>query len=68
MGNNGIVTERAQHNIDKEKFDENHEKIFGKKDRVTCPHCGLSSRQKIGEDFMCPHCEKDCDWTDGEYK
>jgi len=53
---NGIVTERAHTRTDKKKFDKNYESIFGKKEKITCLHCDLSSLQKIGSDFTCPHC------------
>lgn len=56
MGSNGIVTERAQHNIDKEKYDKEHNRIFGTREKLVCSKCDLSSRQKPKEDFLCPHC------------
>ncbi len=31
MGSNGIVTETAHHNVDRDKFGSNYDKIFGKK-------------------------------------
>ena len=46
MGDNGIVKENAWKNVDKEKFDKNHAKIFGERERLDCKHCNLSSRQK----------------------
>ena len=59
MGSNGIVTENAQHNIDMEKFKENHKKIFGERIKTACKYCDLSSKQKKGENFTCPHCKKE---------
>jgi len=49
--------ETSVHNIDKKKFDENHKKIFGTREKIDCKKCDLSSKQKKGEAFTCPHCE-----------
>ena len=38
MGSNGTVTENAVHNINKKKFDENYERIWGKKDKKEVKH------------------------------
>jgi Zn finger protein HypA/HybF involved in hydrogenase expression len=59
MGSNGIVKERAQHNIDDKVFKKNHEAIFGIRERLVCYHCNLSSLQKVDSDFICPHCQKE---------
>lgn len=59
MGSNGIVKERAVHNVNHDKFSENHEKIFGERVKIACRHCDLSSRQKLGHDFTCPHCNNE---------
>lgn len=55
MGHN--FNETAVNNIDKKKFDESHKRIFGNRENVDCKKCDLSSRQKKGEAFTCPHCE-----------
>lgn len=66
--NNGIVIEVAHLRGSNEEYDRNYESIFGKREKVLCDECNLSSRQKIGEDFSCPHCDKTNNWNDGEYK
>lgn len=48
--------ERSHLYIDKEKFDEGHKKAFGERTKITCTECDLSSRQKQGVKFECPHC------------
>jgi Zn finger protein HypA/HybF involved in hydrogenase expression len=48
--------ETSVHNIDKEKFEKNHESIFGARKKIDCKKCDLSSKQKEGEAFTCPHC------------
>ena len=48
--------ERSVHNLDKEKFEKNHESIFGKREKIDCKKCNLSSKQKRDEAFECPHC------------
>jgi hypothetical protein len=57
---NGMVTETAEFHIDKKKFDEGHKRIFGTREKISCvfKDCGLSSRQKNGKDFECPHCKR----------
>lgn len=50
-------SENSVNNINKEKFDKNHELIFGKRKKIDCKKCGLSSKQKEGESFDCPHCD-----------
>jgi len=59
MRNNGIVTEKAHLNIDSDKFEESHTKIFGERKKIICnnPICELSSKQKWGLPFVCPHCK-----------
>lgn len=59
MGSNGIVTEKAHLNVDNEKYSTEHERIFGKREKITCKHCDLSSRQKVNEPYECPHCGKE---------
>lgn len=50
--------ETAFNNIDEKKYKSNYDKIFSKRVKTDCLHCGLSSRQK-DKDFTCPHCKKD---------
>jgi len=50
--------EVAFSNIDQKKFRKNYNKIFGEREKIDCAHCDLSSRQKKGEAFQCPHCKK----------
>ncbi|MBF31877.1 MAG: hypothetical protein CL529_11970 [Aequorivita sp.] len=54
MGHN--FPETAGSNIDKEKYDKNFNSIFGKREKIDCKKCDLSSKQKKGEEFTCPHC------------
>lgn len=49
-------SENSVNNVDKEKFEKNHSRIFGKREKTDCKKCGLSSKQKKGEKFTCPHC------------
>ena len=49
-------SENSVNNIDKEKFEKNHNKIFGVRKKINCKKCDLSSKQKEGEPFTCPHC------------
>jgi len=51
--------ETAINNIDGKKFKSNHVKIFGVRERINCIKCDLSSRQKQGEAFTCPHCNEE---------
>ena len=48
--------ENSGSNIDKEKYDSNFKKAFGERIKIDCKKCDLSSRQKEGEAFTCPHC------------
>jgi Zn finger protein HypA/HybF involved in hydrogenase expression len=48
--------ETSVNNIDKEKFEKNHKAIFGTRESIDCKKCDLSSKQKKGEKFTCPHC------------
>lgn len=68
MGSNGIVTEKAHLNVNKEQFDEGHKKIFGERIKIDCLVCDLSSRQKIGDDYNCPHCDSHHEWNNEKKK
>lgn len=48
--------ETSFNNIDQEKYDSNFKKAFGERKKIDCVKCDLSSRQKEGEAFECPHC------------
>ena len=50
--------ENSGSNIDREKYEKNHKRIFGNIEKVDCTECDLSSRQKKGEVFICPHCKE----------
>jgi len=54
MGNG--FKETAFNNTDEKKFKENHAKIFGKREKLECVECELSSRQKLNDHWKCPHC------------
>lgn len=54
MGND--FDETSVHNIDRKKYETNYNNIFEPRCKVTCKECDLSSRQKKGEAFECPHC------------
>lgn len=48
--------EVSKHNIDKEKFNKNSDKIFGKREKLPCDDCGLSTSMSIGKKYKCSHC------------
>lgn len=39
--NRNGVTEKAEFNIDQEKFDENMDRIFGEPEKKFCDECGF---------------------------
>lgn len=49
--------ERSIHNIDQKKYNKNSDKIFGKREKLPCQKCGLSTLLSRGKPYKCSHCD-----------
>jgi hypothetical protein len=48
--------ETSKFNINQEKFEKNSDKIFGKREKIPCEKCDLTTMMKRGAPYKCSHC------------